>query len=209
MKTAAHVAETVALHLPIIRKVYNRIAPSVTPVASSSSSSSYSQNSREGPNGVTQRRLATLEGHALPLVFTGLPPPAAPETIMQRAQGMSVRLEQWQARNAQTKADRNRELLAIAEGRESVLAHATMSHRRPQNERESSWMQRAWEARQARRLERDAWRARRKLMRGRQPKSLQNKVQIADRLEYNATKSLLWVVLLTAEQGTSIFFLCK
>lgn len=53
------------------------------------------------------------------------------------------------------------------------------------------------------RLEKKAWKAQKKIMKGKQPKSLQSKVQIAERIEYNATQDLLWVVVLTAEQGES------
>lgn len=185
---AGRTAETIALHLPIIRKVYNRIAPRAPLV----------NVDPRGSGSVTQRRMEPLEHYTLPLDFN-VPPAAPPETIMQKAQGMSMRLEQWKERGSESKADQNRHLLAIAEGRASSLP--------PRPPSDSSGLSQAWEVKQARRMEKEEGKARKKAARGKQPKSLQTKVQIADRLEHNSTRDLLWIVVLNEEQGQFVAFL--
>ena len=181
---AGHVAETIVLHLPIVRKVYNRLAPPPPPAVS------FDPNI---PSTLAQRRIASLEGHSLPLDFD-IPPAAPPEKIMQKAQGMSVRLEQWQQRSSEAKANQSRQLLAIAEGRATSLPP-----RPPSNS--SNPLTQAWEFRQARRQRKKEWKARMAGFSDKKMRRLQNKAMLEDRKELNATENLLWLVLLNAEQG--------
>lgn len=193
MKKVAHIAEKVVLHVPAVNKLYNHLAPPVTPISASSSSNA---DTNEHANSITLRRVARFEGYALPLTFTGLTAPDPPATIMERAQGMSVRLDQWKTRRAQTKVERKREKLAeITKNLE--VAQQTGRHRPPPNGSENNWVERVREMQQVRRMEMNAWHS----VHSKRAKKLKDKVEIADRLEYNTTQDLLWVVLLNEEQG--------
>lgn len=182
LAAAGHTAETIALQLPIIRRVYNRVA-APPPVPSSCDPNL--------PSSMAQRRLASLEGHALPLDFE-VPPPAPQEKITEKAQGMSMRLEQSRERKKEAKATRNRELLAIAEGRATSLSSPPLID--PNNPSKK-------ELKQARRMEKKAHKAQLAGMDPKKLKKLQNKVLLDDRVEYNANQDLLWIVLLNADQG--------
>lgn len=116
-KSKSNTAENIALHLPIVRKIYNRMA---SPIPTSGPSTSYNNPNAiptEYPNSVTRRRIEALEGRALPLAFSNLPPAPSSDTLMQRAQEMSAKMEQRKAQEGAMKTDRNKQLLAIAEGR--------------------------------------------------------------------------------------------
>lgn len=199
LKAAAQVAESIALQLPLINNIYNRIAPSITPLAFSMSQS----DTKRYPNGATQRRLTLLEEYALQLSFTDLPPPVAPKTLIEHAQRLTVRFEQWRESSTLEKADRRRELLAIVEGHE-IVTHADPN----ESPKERSRMQRTWQSRRARQKEKDVQRAKKNAEKGKMPKLLQSRVQIADRLERNSTQRLLWIVLLNVkQQGESFSFI--
>lgn len=184
-KGAGRVAETVVLHLPIARKIYNRVAPSPPSIEPGMA------------GGMSARRLDVLEGHALPLSFD-VPPPAPEEGIMDKASGLSVRLQTWRASQAEAKVDRKRQLLAIQEGRATSL-----TPRPSQSSSGSSQnvLTQAWDWRQSRKDDKAVRRSTRRGKYGRVNRNLRTRVEIADRKEWNATDRLLWVVLLNAEQG--------
>ncbi|KAH8113832.1 hypothetical protein DFH11DRAFT_1704716 [Phellopilus nigrolimitatus] len=186
-KTAGGVAETVALHLPVIRKVYNRLAPPVPAV------------DPNAPGDMTSRRLSVLQGYVLPLSFD-VPPPAPLEGFMEKASGLGMRLDSWKVNRAAASADRNRHLLAVQEGRATGLPPPpTRSPGSSQN-----ILEQAWEWRGDRRRNKDEGRALRRAEFGRSSSKLQTKVEIADRKEWKTTDNLLWVVLVNAEQDAFI-----
>lgn len=133
---------------------------------------------------VTERRMADLNGYIVPISFD-VPPPKVPEALMDKASELCMKLRLWQGNKADTKAMRNRRLLAIAEGRGQPQYYGIDE---PQDRR-------------SRRAER---RARRGRTGGRHAKKLRGKVAKADRLEANATGSLVWVVIMNADQDTEI-----
>jgi hypothetical protein len=133
---------------------------------------------------MTHRRLDALHGYILP-VSTKVPPPTTPTGLMDQASALAIKLRQWTGRRSETKAMRQRRMLAIAEGRDSPLNVGDLS------------------SRQARKVER---RARKGRTGGRvRVRKLQGRVAKADRLEYITTDMLVWIVLFNADQGTLIF----
>ena len=180
---AGHVAESIALHCPGIRKVYNRRAappPTITvdPAA---------------PSSPAERRVESLEGHALPLDFD-VPPFVKPKKIMQRAQAMSMRLELWKERQEEKKAVQHRQLLAIAEG------HAVSLPRRPPRD-SNRWLKKQRELKRESTLQKKEEKARMAAMDEKKLKHFRDKVMLDERVEHCDTRDLLWIVLLTAEQG--------
>lgn len=190
---SGRVAETVVLHLPIVRKVYNRIAPKAPSIPADA----------EGLGDATARRLAMIEGHALPLTFD-VPPPPPEEGLMDKVSGLSVRLQAQRVMQKETKIERKRQLLAIQQGHTTslqsplsdaaALASSSIS---------SSSVSAVQDARQDRKDRRDVQRALRRAERGRVNRGLRSTVELADRMEWKSTRMLLWVVVLNAEQGLS------
>ncbi|KAI5115805.1 hypothetical protein M0805_006524 [Coniferiporia weirii] len=84
-KAAGRTAETVALHLPIIRNVYNLVAPPVPSV------------DPNAPDEMAARRMLALQGYALPLSFD-VPPATPVQGIMDNASGLSGRMQTWRLR---------------------------------------------------------------------------------------------------------------
>ncbi|KAL5487557.1 hypothetical protein ACEPAI_5665 [Sanghuangporus weigelae] len=196
---SGRVAETVVLHLPIIRKVYNRFAPGVPSIPAGA----------EGLGGVTARRLAMIECHALPLTFD-VPPPPPEEGLMNKVSGLSVRLQTQRARQKEARTERKRQLLAIQEGRATSLTPVPSSDIGTSTSTSSSSssaqdvLGQATKWRQARKDRRAEHRALRRARRGRVSRGLQSSVELADRMEWKATRMLLWVVVLNAEQDEKI-----
>ncbi|KAL5527873.1 hypothetical protein ACEPAG_6674 [Sanghuangporus baumii] len=197
---SGRVAETVVLHLPIIRKWYNRIAPGVPSIPAGA----------EGLGGATARRLAMIQDHALPLTFD-VPPPPPEEGLMNKASGLSVRLQTQRARQKEAKTERKRQLLAIQEGRATSLAPMPSSDIGSSTSTSSSSsssaqnvLGQAVDWRQARKDKRAEQRALRRASRGRVSRGLQSSVELADRMEWKTTHMLLWVVVLNAEQDEKI-----
>jgi hypothetical protein len=104
---------------------------------------------------------------------------------MDKASELCIKLRLWQGNRADTKAMKNRRLLAIAEGR-SQPAYSSVSE---------------YDDRRSRRAERSA----RKGRTSRHIKKLRGKVAKADRLEANATNDIVWVVVMNADQGSHVF----
>ena len=100
---------------------------------------------------------------------------------MDKASELCIKFRLWQGNRADTKAQRNRRLLAIAEGRAQPEYYGADEYR----------------DRRSRRAERRARRGRT----GKPARKLRGLVAKADRLELNATSDLVWVVIMNAEQG--------
>lgn len=124
--------------------------------------------------------MAALHGYITPVSFD-VPPAKTPEAIMDKASELCIKLRLWQGKRADTKAMRNRRLLAIAEGRNQPTYYGVSEY----NDRRS------------RRAERRARSGRS----GKHTRKLRGQVAKADRLEANATDGLVWVVLMNADQG--------
>ena len=104
---------------------------------------------------------------------------------MDKTSVLAIKLREWKGKRSESKATRNRRLLAAAEGRQSVSGIPDLTGRR------------------ARRAER---RERRGIIGGPRARRLRAKVAKADRLEYITTDGLVWVVLFNADQGMSFSF---
>ncbi|KAI5121177.1 hypothetical protein M0805_005978, partial [Coniferiporia weirii] len=181
-KGAGRTAETVALHLPIIRTVYNRVAPSVPAV------------DPNAPGEAAVRRMLVLQGYALPLSFD-VPPVTPVEGIMDKASGLSARMQSWRLRKKEADTNRKRQLLAFQEGRSATppsMPSSSSSGNRNPLEVALDW-----------RKDRNWQRQERRAASGRSSK-LRTNVEIADRLEWNSTDNLLWVVLVNADQDAEI-----
>jgi hypothetical protein len=146
-----------------------------------------------GPDDVSLRRLQQLEGFVLP-VSTNVPPPKTPEGLLDKASALAIKLQQWKLKKRETKANRSRQLLAIAEGR------ATSDSLGNPTRRERIQQRRAQRQRpvgpiglllSTAGVERGSRRDRR----------LRSTVAKADRLEMLRTDGLVWLVLLKAEDG--------
>jgi hypothetical protein len=131
---------------------------------------------------MTNRRLDALNGYVFP-VSTIVPPPQTPKGLMDQASALAIKLRQWKGKKSESKAMRQRRLLAVAEGRQPSTSIADLSDRR------------------ARRAER---RARKGRTGGAHARRLKSKVAKADRLEYITTDMLVWIVLMNADQGESM-----
>lgn len=53
----------------------------------------------------------------LPMSQIDLPPPITPTSLLDKSSALALKLDTWQVRKRETKENRNRQLLAIAEGR--------------------------------------------------------------------------------------------
>ncbi|THH05197.1 hypothetical protein EW145_g4973 [Phellinidium pouzarii] len=168
-----------------MRGVYNRIAPSVPAV------------DPHAPEQMAVRRLLALQGYVLPVSFD-VPPPAQLEGLMDKASGLSVRIQAWRVRQTETKAAHKRHLLAISEGRATSLP-PRQSSSSSQNvfKQVFDWGvdQKRWK---------DEKKAQFNAHIGREDRRLREDVEVADRKEWNATKNLLWIVVVNAEQDTLI-----
>jgi hypothetical protein len=109
-----------------------------------------------------------------------------PEALMDKASELCIKLRLWQGNRADTKAMRNRRLLAIAEGRAQPTYYGADEYK----------------DRRTRRAEKRVGRGRA----GKQAKKLRGKVAKADRLELNATSDMVWVVIMNADQGQKAEF---
>jgi hypothetical protein len=128
--------------------------------------------------------MEALNGFIMPMSFD-VPPAKTPEALMDKASELCIKLRLWQGNRADTKAMRNRRLLAIAEGRAQPVYYDVAEYR----------------DRRTRRAERRARRGRT----GKQARKLRGKVAKADRLELNATNDLVWVVIMNADQGQTAY----
>lgn len=125
--------------------------------------------------------MADLDGYIYPVSWD-VPPPKTPDALLDKASELCIKLRLWQGKKADTKAMRNRRLLAISEGRAQ-----------PQYYNNAEYYDR-----RTRRGERKAGRRAR---RGKSSAVLKGRVAKADRLEHNATADLVWIVVLNADQG--------
>jgi len=167
-KNVGHGIESVAYRLPI--PFLGRVVSALTHPSGIDPNSPYN---------VTERRMAALNGYITPVSFD-VPPAKTPEAIMDKASELCIKLRLWQGKRADTKAMRNRRLLAIAEGRSQPTYYGVSEY----NDRRS------------RRAERRARKGKTGKLRGRVAK--------ADRLEANATDNLVWVVVMNVDQDIKI-----
>lgn len=153
------------------------------------------------PGEVSYRRLQQLEGFVMP-VSADVPPPKTPEGLLDKSSALAIKLEQWRAKRKDTKDMRNRQLLAIAEGRAppGSLADPTRRERKMQrrasrrSNRRGGLISTALSAAGVERSNRRGGR-------------LAMQVAKADRLEMLRTDGLVWLVLLNAEDGALPFCL--
>jgi len=172
VKTVGHGIESVAYRLPI--PFLGRVVSALTHPSGIDPNSPYN---------VTERRMAALNGYITPVSFD-VPPAKTPEAIMDKASELCIKLRLWQGKRADTKAMRNRRMLAIAEGRSQPTYYGVSEY----------------DDRRARRAERRA----RKGKTGKYTRKLRGQVAKADRLETNATDNLVWVVIMNADQDIEI-----
>ena len=194
------IAETIVLHLPIIRLWYNRLAPKVQSIAPGAIADA-EQNAEI--SGATARRLAIIADYSLPLRFD-VPEPAPLEGVLQRTSGLAVRLDSWKAKFTEKDKERKRQLLAVMEGRAPVHAITPPKTPATPEEREKKgFFEKMADDRNQRKDEKSYRKAMRHLARGKGSNRVRAQVQIADRLEYKSTRNLIWLVLLNEEQGES------
>jgi hypothetical protein len=168
-KTVGHGIESVVYRLPI--PLIGRVVSALT------TPSNIDPNST---NNVTERRMMALNGYITPVSFD-VPPAKTPEALMDKASELCIKLRLWQGKRADTKAMRNRRLLAIAEGRSQPTYYGVSEY----NDRRSR-------------------RAERRGTASVHTRKLRGKVAKADRLESNATNDLVWVVVMNADQDIGI-----
>lgn len=192
-KKAGNWASLVALHVPGAKTVYNNKAASVATIPS-------------GIGEVTARRIALLDGYALPVSFD-VPP-------KEKREGKLADMEaKLQARSKKSDAeiDRKRQLLAIQEGRATSLVSSTpplsgaSSPASPASGIASSQGYAGPEPdwKQIRKDMQDEQDALMRARSGQVDERLRKEVQIADRKEWKKTDMLLWLVVLSADEGKS------
>jgi hypothetical protein len=121
--------------------------------------------------------MEALSGFIMPMSFD-VPPAKTPEALMDKASELCIKLRLRQGNRADTKAMRNRRSLAIAEGRDQPACYDVAEY---------------------------GDRTTRRGRTGKQARKLRGKVAKADRLEFNATNDLVWVVIANADQGQSAY----
>lgn len=129
-------------------------------------------------------------------VSADVPPPKTPEGLLDKSSALAIKLEQWRVKRKETKDMRNRQLLAIAEGRAppGSLNNPTRRERKMQRRasrranRRGGLISMALSAAGVERSNRRGGR-------------LAMQVAKADRLEMLRTDGLIWLVLLNAEDG--------
>jgi hypothetical protein len=124
--------------------------------------------------------MADLNGYITPVSFD-VPPEKMPEALLDKASELAIKLRLWQGKRSDTKAMRDRRLLAIAEGRSQPTFYGVNQDRRTRRAERRTILGRS----------------------GRQTRKLRGNVAKADRLELNATNDLVWVVIMNADQGQS------
>ncbi|KAG9001707.1 hypothetical protein FRB94_004586 [Tulasnella sp. JGI-2019a] len=175
VKVIGRAAETVALHIPVVRIIVGQLhpAPKVDPRA-------------EGD--FTTRRMLPLQGYVLPLDFD-VPPMQTPSGLVGQMDTLGVKLGKWQTERQQLDANRTRELLELRRGGEDVTGLT------------SSFSLKGIQARRAKRMA--AWdkligRAPKESMR------LRMMIAVEDRKEENAASGILWIVVINEEQDKHI-----
>jgi len=139
------------------------------------------------PHSITQRRIASLYPYIFPL-STDVPPPIPPESLMDKAAALQIKLRNSKQKKSELKAMRARQVLALSNGEAQatslIMDDGIMSSRRARKDE-----------RKARKAASGRILARRRL---------EYKAAKADRLEMLATDGVLWIVLLTPEQDREI-----
>lgn len=132
----------------------------------------------------------------MPVSSDGVPPPRTPEGLLDKSSALALKLERWKATRGETQDMRNRQLLAIAEGRAprgsmsqlSRMEQLELLHASFTSSRRPGLLQQVLPA-----------------VGGSGTTSnsrLAEKVAKADRLEMLRTEGLVWLVLMNADEGT-------
>jgi len=103
-----------------------------------------------------------------------MPPPVTPQGLMDKASALAVKLSLWRGKRSETTANKQRHLLAVAEGREPMTDAERTDPR--------SW----WATRPG------------------SQKNLRGNVAKADRLESNHTQDVAWLVMYNLDQDDII-----
>ncbi|KAJ7867446.1 hypothetical protein B0H13DRAFT_1636144 [Mycena leptocephala] len=150
---------------------------------------------------VTQRRLAALEGYALPLQLD-VPPPAKAHGVMDKMGSWAVAFDLWSARRAENKVEKRRRKLAHVEDQLRRLGPQPLGY----GEIYAMSRRERKEFRKAARLARKRQRGPGILDSFIGPKEtkLERQVANADLLEHWASDKVLWVVIMNAEMGQEI-----
>ncbi|KAK7048548.1 hypothetical protein R3P38DRAFT_2505441 [Favolaschia claudopus] len=177
----------------------------------------------------TQRRLASLEGHAMTLNLN-MPPPAKPQGIMDTMGSWTVKLDSWSAGRKENKVEqRRREFERVDSqlrrlgidpqgGRTPPIAGPSTGYGPQQPVGYDEWSvmgrrERKQLRRERRQLRRAAKRARKRERRGpgligslvgQKETRLERQVENADLLEHWATEKVLWIVIMNAELDKEI-----
>lgn len=170
-RKAGRVAQNAALRLPIplVAQAVDFFADPVPTVDHNS------------PFDITARRVASLAPHINQSLSFSVPPATVPSSLLDKSSALAIKLDTWQTKRHETNADRQRHLLAVAEGREAP--------------RRGTWWQTIQEMRAG-------------VGRGSNVRKLKVEVKKADRLEANRTEGLVWLVLMDIEMGTFFSFTC-
>ncbi|KAI5121178.1 hypothetical protein M0805_005979 [Coniferiporia weirii] len=183
-KAIGRTAETVALHVPGIRKVVNHHAAPVPAIEPSA------------PEKAAARRMLAFEGYALPLSFD-VPPPPPFKNPIDKASGLTMRLQTWRFCRREADLNHKRQVLAFQDGRSTSLPSTpTFSS--------SDGSQNRFEKTLDQRRARNWQKAEQRAQSGKPSKRLRQGVEVADRLEWKSTENLLWIVLVNAEQDARI-----
>ncbi|KAI5121179.1 hypothetical protein M0805_005980 [Coniferiporia weirii] len=183
-KSAGRTAETVALHLPVVRKIYNHYAepvPAVDPNA---------------PGEMAARRMLPLQGYVLPLTFD-VPPPVPLTGMLDKASELTMRMESWQLHRDQEDKNHMRQVLAYQQGHSTYLPLTPLTS---SSDESQNVFERTLEKKREKKWRKQEERA----IKGDPSTRLRQGVEVADRLEWNSTDALLWIVVLNADQDAAI-----
>ncbi|KAF7298809.1 hypothetical protein MIND_00828500 [Mycena indigotica] len=198
---------TVLLHAPIpfssriVRSIADR-PPKVPPSISSVGDGQYMTLS-------TQRRLAALEGHALPVNFE-VPPPAKPADIMGSINQFGVKFDTWRTNRKESRIEsRRRELARV----NSALQQLGINPGQVQGPIQAGGSTQYLDWRDRREVRRAARRERRRerhgpgligSLIGPKESRLERRVKNADLLEHWAADKVLWVVIMNKDLDKTI-----
>ncbi|KAJ6559869.1 hypothetical protein B0H19DRAFT_906494, partial [Mycena capillaripes] len=138
----------------------------------------------------TQRRLAALEGHALPL-YLDVPPPAQMQGVMDRMSAWGVALDSRRKEKKQNKTERRRRKLARIEeqlqrlGLDPHRGSSQVAYAGPKRAEDGPGLMDG--------------------LIGPKESKLERRVADADLLEHWESDKVLWVVIMTEEMGQCIF----
>ncbi|KAJ7245008.1 hypothetical protein B0H12DRAFT_957556, partial [Mycena haematopus] len=189
---------TVLLHAPIpfSSRIVRAIADKPPKVPPSISNVGDGQNMPLA----TQRRLASLEGHALPLNLN-VPPPAKAQGVMDTMGSWGVAFDSWRTGRSQNKIEQKRRQLDRQGYSQQPQQPLGYSESYAMGRRERKDLRKA--ARRARKRERRGPGLIGSLI-GPKETRLERKVANADLLEHWASDKVLWLVIMNADMDNEI-----